>query len=84
MSANLKPLAAALASRERARIAWLFERGYLYVDTISGGSADTRRAAAEGLRQYLEGVEKRQTTVLVSPLGYTRVYAKRPKRKEPA
>jgi hypothetical protein len=84
MNANLKRLYDLVASKERAKIAELFERGYLYVDTISGGTADTRRASAEGLRQYLESVEKRQTTVLVSPLGYTRVYAKRPTRKEPA
>jgi hypothetical protein len=72
----------ALASAERLAIVGLLERGFLHVNSFVGNPPEARLALARGLQERLRS-EDREAVVLHRAAA-TRVYAKRPKKKEPA
>ncbi len=72
----------AMACAERAAIAELLETGFLHVASFSADPPGMRLALARRLKGLLEA-EGREATVL-HRWAVTRVFAKRPKRKEAA
>jgi hypothetical protein len=82
MSQEEKALDDVQARAERAEIAGLLEAGFLHVRSISDGEPWRRLRDACDLRDRLES-EGRKARVL-HRLAVTRVYATRPKRREPA
>jgi hypothetical protein len=82
MSADEKSLDDAQASAERREIVELLESGFLHVHSYSEGEPWKRLAAACCLRDRIMA-EGRDARVLHRQ-AVTRVYATRPKRREPA
>jgi len=82
MNPEEKALDDAQASAERAEIAGLLEAGFLHVHSFSEELPLTRLALANCMRERIEA-EGRNAKVL-HRRAVTRVYATRPKRKEPA
>jgi hypothetical protein len=72
----------AVAAAERLAMADLFEMGFLLEETITGGSRAERWQTARTIEARLKS-DGRETMILQG-LSWTRVLAKRPKRKEPA